>query len=125
SYNVKIASVDFYDRPLYLVNPAKNNRFQIVNEEDLKSFEFHAELGYALGDKFNAQLSGSWYNFYDQDTQEKPWGLRPFESNLSLQYHALDKLDLTADLYALSGSWYQTKTGGAEKTEGAFDINVG
>src|SRR5699024_138435 len=65
TYNVKIASVDFYNRPLYLVNATQHNRYELFNEEMLKSFEFHAEIAYTLGKKFNAQLSGSWFNFYD------------------------------------------------------------
>lgn len=124
TYNTKFAFINYYDRPLYLNDSVYGNQFNVVNEEELKAYEFHAELGYLLGEKFQAKISGSWYNYFDQTSEAKPWGLRPFTANLSLQY-GIKKLQLTADLYALSGSNYKTATGMAKKTDGAFDINLG
>lgn len=124
TYNVKLASVDFSNKVLYLNDPAHYNKFNLLSEEKIKSFEFHAELGYALGDHFNTKISGSWYNYYDQETEAKPWGMRPFISNLSLQYSGINNLSLGAGLYAMSGSWYQDNMGKAHKTESAFDINL-
>ena len=124
SYNTKFAFINFYDRQLFLNDSLYGNRFDLTNEEELKAYEFHAELGYSLGEKFQAKISGSWYNYFDQTTEAKPWGLRPFTGNLSVQY-GLKQLLLHADLYGLSGSWYRTPEGGAAKTDGGFDLNLG
>lgn len=124
TYNTKFSFINFYDRPLYLNDSVYGNQFHVVNEEELKAYEFHAELGYALGEKFRAKISGSWFNYFEQTTEDKPWGLRPFTANLSLQY-GIKKLQFTADLYALSGSYYKTTAGTSQKTDGVFDINLG
>ncbi len=124
TYNTKFAFLNYHDRPLYLNDSLYGNKFNLVNEEELKAYEFHAELGYVLGEKFKAKLSGSWFNYFKQTTEDKPWGLRPFTTDLYLQY-GIDKLQLSADIYALSGSYYKTASGEAEKTKGAFDINLG
>lgn len=124
TYNTKFAFINYYDRPLYQNDSIYGNHFNVVNEKELKAYEFHAELGYALGEKFKAKIGGSWFNYFEQTTEEKPWGLRPFTANLSLLY-GIKKLQLTADLYALSGSYYKTAGGEAKKTDGAFDINLG
>lgn len=125
TYNTKFAFIDYSNRPLFVNDMLYGNTFNTVNEDDLKAYQLHAEIGYLSEEKFQLKLSGDWYNYFKQTTNSDPWGLRPFAANLSGEYIFAKKFRLTADLYALSGSFYQDALGKSRKTKGAFDINAG
>lgn len=125
TYNTKFAFIDYSNRPLFVNDMQYGNTFNTVNEEEMKAYQLHAEIGYLNEEKFQLKLSGDWYNYYKQTTNTHPWGLRPFAANLSGEYIFAKKFLLSADLYALSGSFYQDALGQSHKTKGAFDVNAG
>lgn len=125
SYNTKFAWVQYSDRPLYVNDPVYGNKFLIRNEEELKAYQLHAEIGYIVQEKFQVRLSGDWFNYFKEATEDKPWGLRPFTACLAAQYTIGNKLKLHGDAYALSGSFYRDVFGEHQKTKGAFDVNAG
>jgi outer membrane receptor protein involved in Fe transport len=125
TYNTKFAFLNYSDRPLFVNDSVYGNTFYTVSEESMKAYQLHAEIGYLDEEKFQLKLSGDWYNYFKQTTYKKPWGLRPFAANLSGQYIFGRKLLLSADLYALSGSFYPDASGKSHKTKGVFDINAG
>lgn len=125
TYNTKFAFLNYSDRPLFVNDSGYGNTFYTVNEESMKAYQLHAEIGYLNEERFQLKLSGDWYNYFKQTSYKKPWGLRPFAANLSGQYIFGKKLLFSADLYALSGSFYPDGTGRSRKTKGVFDVNAG
>lgn len=125
TYNTKFAFVEYSNRPLFANDSTYGNTFVVINEEELKAYQLHAEIGYLVGEKFQVKLSGSWFNYFKQETEDKPWGLRPFVADLYGQFTIGEKFHFMADLYALSGSFYKDVNGVARKTQGALDINAG
>lgn len=125
TYNTKFSFVEYHNRPLFVNDSLYGNTFYTMNEVDLKAYQLHAELGYMNGEKFQVKLSGNWFNYFKEQTAKDPWGLRPFEADLSGQYIIAEKLRLTADIFALSGSFYPDSKGNPHKTKGAFDMNMG
>lgn len=125
TYNTKFAVINYSDRPLFANDSAYGNTFVVINEEELKAYQLHAEVGYVAGEKFQVKLSGSWYNYFKEKTEDKPWGLRPFVADLYGQFTIGEKFHFSADIYALSGSFYKDKNGIARKTQGALDVNAG
>ncbi|CAL1517107.1 hypothetical protein [Chitinophaga sp. MM2321] len=125
NYNTKFASVTWYNMPLFLNDSADTKQFITRNEEQLRAFQLHAEVGYIEEEKFQAKVSFDWYNYNKQQTEVKPWHLPPFQGDLFVQYTLARKLHLNADLFALSGSYYQLPNKDFNKTKGAWDLNAG
>lgn len=125
TYNTKFAFLDYSDRPLFVNDSLYGNTFRTVDEEELKAYQLHAEIGYIDQEKFQLKLSGDWFNYFKEKTERKPWGLRPFTADLSGQYTIAEKLKITADLFALGGSFYPDALGNPHKTKGAIDLNAG
>lgn len=125
NYNTKFAAVTWYNMPLFVNDSTVGNTFYIKNEEQLRAFQLHAEIGYIEEEKFQLRLTGDWYNYNKQTTEVKPWHLVPFQANAYAQYTLIKNLHLNANLYALSGSYYQLANKDFAKTKGAWDLNAG
>ncbi|SEM09210.1 hypothetical protein SAMN04488505_103349 [Chitinophaga rupis] len=125
NYNTKFAAVTWYNMPLFVNDTTVGNTFYIRNEDQLRAFQLHAEIGYIEEEKFQLRLTGDWYNYNKQNTEVKPWHLIPFQANAYAQYTVGKNLHLNANLYALSGSWYQLANKDFAKTKGAWDLNAG
>ncbi|HVI49118.1 MAG TPA: hypothetical protein VM802_29900 [Chitinophaga sp.] len=125
NYNTKFASITWYNMPLFVNDSADTKVFRTRNEEQLRAFQLHAEVGYIEEEKFQARVSFDWYNYNKQQTEVKPWHLPPFQGDLFMQYTFAKKLHLNANLYALSGSYYQLPNKDFGKTSAAWDLNAG
>jgi hypothetical protein len=125
NYNTKFAAVTWHNLPLFVNDTVVGNTFVTRNEDQLRAFQLHAEIGYIEEEKFQVRLSGDWYNFNKQNTEVKAWHMVPFQANVYGQYTVGKHLHLDANLYALSGSWYQMKNKDFAKTKGAWDLNAG
>ncbi|MGX5817291.1 hypothetical protein ACWKWU_03795 [Chitinophaga lutea] len=126
TYNTKFASVIYRDLPLFVNDSTDGKTFYPYNEEELRAFQLHAEIGYIQEEKFQARLSFDWFNYNKQKTELKPWGLLPFTANLFAQYSFGKKFHLNANLYTLSGSYYYLTTNKTfGKTKAAQDLNAG
>ncbi|MCW3463857.1 hypothetical protein [Chitinophaga nivalis] len=125
NYNTKFAAVTWYNRPLFINDAADTKKFLTRNEAELRAFQLHAEVGYIEEEKFQARVSFDWYNYNKQETEVKPWHLPPFQGDLFLQYTMAKKLHLNANLYALSGSYYQLPNLDFGKTSSTWDLNLG
>ncbi len=126
NYNTKFAAVTWYNLPLFVNDTLPmHSTFFMRNEEKLTAFQLHVEVGYIEEEKFQLRLTGDWYNYNKQTSEVKPWGLVPFQANAFAQYTVGKKLHLNANLYALSGSYYQLPNLDFDKTKGAWDLNAG
>ncbi|RBL92102.1 TonB-dependent receptor [Chitinophaga flava] len=125
NYNTKFAAVTWYNLPLFVNDSADTKYFTTRNEEQLRAFQLHAEVGYIEEEKFQARVTFDWYNYNKQETEVKPWHLPPFQGDLFVQYTFAKKLHLNADLFALSGSYYLLPNKDFGKTKGAWDLNAG
>lgn len=125
NYNTKFAAVTWSNLPLFVNDTTVGNTFLIRNEDQLRAFQLHAEVGYIEEEKFQVRLTADWYNFNKQNTEVKPWHMVPFQANVFGQYTVGKKLHLDANLYALSGSYYQLANKDFAKTKGAWDLNAG
>lgn len=125
SYNTKFAAVSWFNLPLFVNDSTDGKTFLMRNEAELRAFQLHAEVGYIEEEKFQLRLSGDWYNFTKQSTEVKPWHMVPFQANVYAQYTFAKKLHLDANLYAMSGAYYQLPNKDFAKTKGAWDLNAG
>ncbi|WP_295116919.1 hypothetical protein [uncultured Chitinophaga sp.] len=126
NYNTKFASVTFHNLPLFVNDNVDGKTFDLRNEEELRAFQFHAEVGYMQEEKFQIRLSGDWWSYNKQETELKAWGMVPFQYNLYGQYSFFKKLHINADLFALGRSYYlEPNTMNFGRTKAAIDLNAG
>jgi len=125
NYNTKFAAVTYYNMPLFVNDSLDGKTFYTKNEEELKAFNLHAEVGYIQEEKFQVRVSLDWFNYTKQKTEVKPWGLVPFRTDAFAQYSIAKKLHLNANLYFLGSSYYQLPNKDFAKNKSAWDLNAG
>lgn len=128
SYNTKFAAVTWYNLPLFANDTLANSggkTFYTRNEEELRAFQAHIEVGYIQEEKFQVRLSLDWFNFTKQVTEVKPWHLQPFQANLFAQYSFGKNLHVNANLYTLNGTYYIMPNKDFAKTKSVQDLNAG
>jgi hypothetical protein len=125
NYNTKFAAVTYYNMPLFVNDSIDGKTFYTKNEEELKAFNLHAEVGYIQEEKFQLRFSVDWFNYTKQKTEVKPWGLVPFSTDVFAQYTIAKKLHLNANLYFLGSSYYQLPNKDFAKNKSAWDLNAG
>jgi hypothetical protein len=96
----------------------------VVNEPELKVFNFGGELGYTIGEKLSV-ITNLQVNRYKTKVAQKAWGLLPLEFRTSLRLQVLKDLYVTTDLYAFNGPQYLTKNGRNRKLGSAIDLSSG
>lgn len=125
TYSAKIAYNKITNQPLYLndtVNGGKS--FMVINEPEMKVFNFGGELGYTIGETFSI-ISNLQFNQYKTKAADKAWGLLPVEFRTALRLQVLKDLYVTSDLYAFSGPQYQKKDGSRGSLGSAVDLSAG
>jgi hypothetical protein len=126
NYNTKFAAVTWHNMPLFVNDSIDGKTFYTKNEEELKAFNLHAEVGYIQEEKFQLRLAFDWFNYNKQKSEIKPWGLIPFQADAYAQYTIAGKLHLNANLYYLGGTYYQVfATQDFDKTKGKWDLSAG
>lgn len=126
TYNTKFAAVTWFNLPLFVNDSTDGKTFYTRNEEELRAFQVHAEVGYIQEEKFQARVSVDWYNFTKQTTEVKPWHMLPFQANLFAQYSFGKNFHVNANLYTLNGSYYRLdNTNDFGKTKSVQDLNAG
>ncbi|MHB1922158.1 MAG: hypothetical protein ACYCOO_07965 [Chitinophagaceae bacterium] len=125
NYNTKFSLLTYSDLPLFVNDSLLGNKFNVLYEDQLSAYQLHAEVGYIEEENFQVRFTMDWFNFFKEKTALKPWGMVPFQADLSGAYFLLKNLKLTADVFALSGSYFPSSNGTPLKTKGAFDVNAG
>ncbi|ACU59817.1 TonB-dependent receptor [Chitinophaga pinensis] len=126
NYNTKFAAVTWHNMPLFVNDSIDGKTFYTKNEEELRAFNLHAEVGYIQEEKFQLRLAFDWFNYNKQKSEIKPWGLIPFQADAFAQYTLAKKLHLNANLYYLGGTYYQVfATQDFDKTKGKWDLSAG
>ncbi|MCL6524805.1 MAG: TonB-dependent receptor [Thermoflavifilum sp.] len=125
TYNTKFAYVTYHDLPLFLNDSLDGKTFYPIRESKLEAYQLHLELNYLSEESFQAGFRLNWMNYFHQQTAQKPWGLVPFQADIFARITAWRALQLNADLFAWSGSYYRAKDLSAHQTSGIFDMNLG
>ena len=125
SYSAKIAYNKITNQPLFtneLENGGKS--FMVINEPEMKVFNFGGELGYTIGETFSL-ISNIQFNQYKTKVAQKAWGLLPIEFRTALRLQVLKDLYLTSDLYTFNGPQYLKKDGSRGNLGSAMDLSAG
>lgn len=125
SYSAKIAYNKINNQPLFTndtINGGKS--FMVINEPELKVFNFGGELGYTVGERFSL-ISNLQFNQYKQQVAAKAWGLLPLEWKTIMRLQVLKDLYVNSELYAFDGPWYGLKNNSRGNLGTAADLSAG
>ncbi|HVZ25097.1 MAG TPA: TonB-dependent receptor, partial [Sediminibacterium sp.] len=71
-------------------------------------------------------LAGATYSHYQNlHVQSKAWGIPPLELNASLKWKLLKDLQVSSELYVMSGNPFQDKSGNTHTSSPIADLNAG
>jgi hypothetical protein len=125
TYSAKIAYNKITNQPLFTNDTSSDGKsFMVINEPEMKVFNFGGELGYTVGETFSL-ISNIQFNQYKTTVAEKAWGLLPIEFRTALRLQVLKDLYVTTDLYTFNGPQYQKKGGGRGNLGSAMDLSAG
>jgi hypothetical protein len=125
SYSAKIGYNKITNQPLFTNDTSMDGKsFVVINEPELKVFNFGGELGYTIGETFSL-ISNIQFNSYKTKVAEKAWGLLPIEFRTALRLQVLKDLYFTTDLYTFNGPQYLKNDGGRGNLPSAMDLNAG
>jgi hypothetical protein len=125
SYSAKLGLQKFTDMALFVNDTTDGKTFKTIYDPQINAVNLHTEIGYSIGEKFNATAAVN-YNWFTKVTREnKAWGLIPIELNLGLRWQIMKDLWFNTDLWAWDGPRYRFKNGDDGKNDPAFDLNAG
>ena len=125
SYSAKIGFNKIANQPLFTNDTSHFGKsFMVINEPELKVFNFGGEVGYTIGERFSL-ISNIQVNQYKTKVAEKAWGLLPIEFRTALRLQVLKDLYVTTDLYAFDGPQYLRKDGSRGNLSSAMDLSAG
>lgn len=125
SYSAKIAYNKINNQPLFTNDTiAGGKSFMVINEPELKVFNFGGEIGYTVGETFSV-ISNIQFNQYKQKLSTKAFGLLPLEWKTTMRLQVLKDLYVNSELYAFDGSWYKQKGTTTGSLGGALDLSAG
>ncbi|BAV04611.1 hypothetical protein SAMN05421788_111192 [Filimonas lacunae] len=125
TYNARVSYLKFNNQPLFVNDTTTGRSFEVINEEEMKAIRLHGEIGYTIQEKFSVLGGATFTQYSNLKTNEKAYGLVPFEINGSLRWEILKDVMLKSDIYFWDGARYRSKTLQAQKLDAAVDLNAG
>ncbi len=123
-YNLKASYVGYLNMPLFTNDSITAKSFIILNEPNLKTIQFVAEVGVIEKEIFHFTAGIKVNNFISLATNAKAWGMLPLELTGALRWQLAKGVTLTSDAFVWDGATFKTKTG-TTKLKVVADINVG
>jgi len=127
TYAAKIGFLTYKNMPLFVNDSVGGGKdFLIRYESSMKALQLHGELSYLQGEDFTVTAGVNIYQYKDQRTEIKPWGLLPTEVNAHLKWQAFKDFYAKLDFYAFTAAQYRSPTDGVSfKGDNGADMNAG
>lgn len=127
SFNSQVYFLQYTNKVLFVNddNPLNAQTFKPLYEPKLNALKIAAEIGYTEKEKLSILSSFSVLQFSNQDSFPKAYGIIPMELTTTIKYKVLKDIFLKADLFMFTGNYYRVQTIQTEKTDAAFDFNIG
>jgi len=124
SFRLKAGMGKLKGLPLFINDDEDGKSFNVVYD-NLTNVNVEGELVYQRGQSFFWSNTLKVNSYRNLDTYDKAFGWLPVDFHSALRMEIIDKLNVNADLYAFSGTWYKQKGADTDKASGGFDVNAG
>ncbi|WP_276486116.1 hypothetical protein [Paraflavitalea pollutisoli] len=125
TYSAKVGLQKYRDIALFVNDTIDGKTFLTIYDPQVNVVNIHSEVGYNIGEKFNATAGFNLNWFTKVEREMKAWGMIPVELNVGLRWQVMKDLWLHSDLWAWDGAQYRRKDGENGKSPAAFDLNAG
>lgn len=128
TYATKLGIVTYHNMPLFVNDYASDSTgktFGIRYEPKMNNLQLHSEIGYTIGEQFNATAGVTLNNYYKQDREKDPYGLIPVELNAAIRWQLIKDLFFYGELFTWTKPHYLDAKGESHKGDNAFDLNAG
>lgn len=125
TYSAKIGIVTYHNMPLFVNDNFDGKTFQIRYEPKMNDLQVHSEIGYTVGEKFNATAGLTLNNYYNLEREQDAYGLIPVELNAAIRWQLIKDLFFYSELWTWNKPRFLGKDGNSYKGDKAFDLNAG
>lgn len=127
SFNSQLSFLQYTNKALFVNddNSLNSQTFKTLYEPKLNALKIASEIGYTEKEKLSIISSFSVLQFSGQDSFPKAYGIVPMELTTTVKYKILKDIFLKADMFLSTGNYYRVQTIQTEKTDAAFDLNIG
>ncbi len=125
TYNAKVSFMKYIGQPLFVNDAVDGKSFLVINEPDLQAVRIHGEVGYTVQEKFSFLAATNIYQFTKVSSNDKAFGLLPFEITGALRWKVLKDLHFKSDVFFWDGTSYLNKAAQTQKLNAAIDLNAG
>lgn len=127
SFNGQLSFLQYTNKAFFAnkTDSLKTQTFEILYEPKSSAVQIAGELAYTNKEKFSCLAAIKYLQFTQQDSLAKPFGIVPLQITTSVKYKILKDFFVKADAMFNSGSYYRIQTIQTDKTNAAFDLNIG
>jgi outer membrane receptor for ferrienterochelin and colicin len=111
--------------PLFVNDNFDGKTFEIRYEPKMNDLQLHSEIGYTVGEKFNATAGLTLNNYYNLEREKDAYGLIPVELNAAIRWQLIKDLFFYSELWTWNKPRFLGKDGNSYKGDKAFDLNAG
>lgn len=125
TYSAKIGVVTYHNMPLFVNDNGDGKTFKIRYEPKMNDLQVHSEIGYTVGEKFNATAGLTLNKYYNLEREKDAYGLIPVELNAAIRWQLIKDLFFYSELWTWNKPRFLGKDGNSYKGDKAFDLNAG
>ncbi len=123
SYNARVGQEITDNQPLYVNDNELGNTFNVIFEPEMKTVNAQVEIAYQMGDKLRTSLGFNAYG-YTLEQEAEAWQLPSARINLKAELKPLEKLQVTGELFVMSGAKGKLSDGTAQDLKNYTDLNL-
>lgn len=126
SYNARASFLKLKYQPLFYNNSNDGKTFVTYFAPEMEAIKLHGELKYAVQESFSLISSVNAAQFKVISSDDKPWGLIPFEVTGSGLWKPFKDLQLKADIFYKEGSLYRNPLNSIQsaRLSATVDLNL-
>lgn len=126
SYNARASFLKLKNQPLFYNNFNDGKTFVTTFAPEMEAFKIHGELKYAVQESFSLLSSINATQFNVISSEDKPWGLIPFEITGSGLWKPFKDLQVKADIFYKEGSLYRNplNSSQSDRLSATVDLNL-
>jgi len=126
SYNARASFLKLKNQPLFYNDFNDGKTFVTSFAPEMEAFKIHGELKYAVQESFSLLSSVNATQFNVISSDEKPWGLIPFEISGTGLWKPFKDLQVKADVFYKEGSLYRnlTNSNQSARLSATVDLNL-
>ncbi len=127
AYNARTSFLKLTNQSIFYNDFQDGKSFVTAFEPKMEAVKIHGELKYAMQETFSLMSAVNLTQYTVLSSDNKPWGLVPFEVSGGALWKPLKDLHIKADIFYREGSLYRTSSISSQSNRlpATVDLNLG